>query len=443
MTLTAVVGQAQASDGREAGLQATHQALKKLGIGSPSLAIVVASRYYDSKKIASSVSSLLGETPTIGFSSASALTKDGQTKNSVAVALFSSPDIKITEHWLPGYAQSGRETASLLAELASSALQKEDKNRGAAELGTGSLGTGPLRRKPASAPQKEDQKILFFADGFNGDAEQMCLALTGTPLSIYGGLSSGNPHTGITSQIAGAQAGSGSLAAAIIEGNLKIGVGSDHGWRPVGSQFRVTRSRGFWIRALDGRPASEVYSQLFGYPARDWGFPPLNYLVRLYPLGIEQGQDLLIRSPLRVEADGSFRMNAPVRDGMDAYLLTGSPSTCIEAAQRAAQKASIALDGAKPALVLVLVDIAWQILLKAEAGSEIAAVQDVFGKDIPIIGGYTLGQVTPGKNGSPPDFLNQHITVIAFGEEEIEEKSTLTMRKPTEEEIEKRRESLE
>ena len=50
MTLTAVVGQAQASDGREAGLQATHQALKKLGIGSPSLAIVVASRYYDSKK---------------------------------------------------------------------------------------------------------------------------------------------------------------------------------------------------------------------------------------------------------------------------------------------------------------------------------------------------------------------------------------------------------
>jgi len=412
MTLTAVVGQAQASDGREAGLQATHQALKKLGIGSPSLAIVVASRYYDSKKIASSVSSLLGETPTIGFSSASALTKDGQTKNSVAVALFSSPDIKITEHWLPGYAQSGRETASLLSELASSNLQMEDKNKVTAKLGTGSLGTSPLRSEPVSAAKKKNQKILFFADGFNGE-------------------------------IAGAQAGSGSLAAAFIEGNLKIGVGSDHGWRPVGSQFRVTRSRGFWIRALDGRPASEVYSQLFGYPARDWGFPPLNYLVRLYPFGIEQGQDLLIRSPLRVEADGSFRMNAPVRDGMDAYLMTGSPSSCIEAAQRAAQKASIALDGVKPALVLVLVDIAWQILLKAEAGAEIGAVQDVFGKDIPIIGGYTLGQVTPGKNGSPPDFLNQHITVIAFGEEELEEKSTITMRKPTEEEIEKRKDNLE
>jgi hypothetical protein len=367
MTLTASVGQAQALNGHEAGLQATHQALKDLGMGAPSLAIVVASRYYDAKEVANSVTSLLGNTPTIGFSSASTLTKEGRTKNSVAVALLSSPDVEITEHWLPGYAQSGRETASHLRELAT-ANQTEDQ---------------------------QEKQVLFFADGFNGDAEQMCLALTGSPLSIIGGLSSGNPHTGTTSQIAGAQAGSGSLAAAILEGNLKVGVGSDHGWRPIGSQFRVTRSRGFWIRTLDGRPASEAYSQLFGYPANEWGFPPLNYLVRLYPLGIDQGQDLLVRSPLRVEADGSFRMNAPVRDGLDAYLLTGSPATCQEAAQRAAQKARLALGDAKPVFAMILADISWQMLFKANPGAEVIAVQDVLGRDIPILGGYTLGQVTP------------------------------------------------
>ncbi len=399
MTLTTSIGQAQAFDGREAGLQATHQALKKLGVSTPSLAIVVASRYYDAKRVANSVSSLLGNTPTIGFSSASALTNEGQTKNAVAVALLSSPDIKVSEHWLSGYAQSGRETAALLREL-------------------------------ASVTKAEDKKIIFFADGYNGDAEQMCQALTESSFSLVGGLSSGNPHTGATSQIAGIQAGSGSLAAALIEGNLKMGVGSDHGWRPVGSQFRITRSRGFWIRTLDGRPASEAYSRLFGYPARDWGFPPLNYLVRLYPLGIEVGQELLVRSPLRVEADGSFRMNAPIRDGMDAYLLTGSPATCLEAAQRAAQKARLALGDAKPKLILILADIAWQMLLKAQSGAEVAAVQDIFGKDVPIIGGYTLGQVTPSKDDAPPNFLNQHITVIAFGEEEKEDQtSSMTIKK--------------
>lgn len=414
MTLTASVGQAQSLNGHEAGLQATHQALKKIGMGAPSLAIVIASRYYDAKEIASSVSSLLGNTPTIGFSSASALTNQGQTKNAVAVALLSSPDIKVSEHWLPSYAQSGRETATRLLEL-------------------------------ASATPAKDKKILFFADGFNGDAEQMCLALTGAPISIVGGLSSGNPHTGTTSQIAGTQAGSGSLAAALIEGELKIGIGSDHGWRPIGSQFRVTRSRGFWIRTLDGRPASEAYSQLFGYPANEWGFPPLNYLVRLYPLGIDQGQELLVRSPLRVEADGSFRMNAPVRDGLDAYLLTGSPATCTDAAQRAAQKARLALGSAKPVFALVLADISWQMIFKARPGAEIAAVQDVLGDEIPILGGYTLGQVTPGKDGSPPDFLNQHITVIVFGEEEKDEDiTTVTIRKSAiERELRERQQRLE
>lgn len=414
MTLTASVGQAQALNGHEASLQATHEALKSIGMGTPSLAIVIASRYYDAKEIANSVSSLLGDTPTIGFSSASVLTNAGQTKNAVGVALISSNDLKVSQHWLSGYAQSGRDTAAQLLELATTKKKESQKN------------------------------IIFFADGFNGDAEQMCLALTGSPLSIVGGLSSGNPHTGVTSQIAGTQAGSGSLAAAVIEGDLKIGIGSDHGWRPIGSQFRVTRSRGFWIRTLDGRPASEAYSQLFGYPANEWGFPPLNYLVRLYPLGIDQGQELLVRSPLRVEADGSFRMNAPIREGLDAYLLTGSPATCTDAAQRAAQKARLAIGNAKPVFALVLADISWQMVFKARPGAEIEAVQAVLGDDVPIIGGYTLGQVTPGKDGSPPDFLNQHITVVVFGEEEKEEGTTAVNlnRSAVERELRERRERL-
>ena len=119
MTLTASVGQAQALNGHEAGLQATHEALKNIGMGTPSLAIVIASRYYDAKEIANSVSSLLGNTPTIGFSSASVLTQEGQIKNAVGVALLSSETISVSEHWISGYAQSGRDTATHLIDLAS------------------------------------------------------------------------------------------------------------------------------------------------------------------------------------------------------------------------------------------------------------------------------------------------------------------------------------
>ena len=383
MTLTVSIGQAQALNGREAGLQAMHQALNRLGSSAPSFGMVIASHQYQAREVVSGVSSLMGDTPMIGFSSSACLTSSGLHPNSVIVTLLGG-DVLAETRWLPGYAQSGRETGAQLAR------QAEE--------------------------QGNTRALLFFADGFNGDADQLCSALGEVSFPLAGGLASGDLHTGQCYQIAGPQTGSGALAAAFLRGDLRVGVGSAHGWNPVGSQFRVTRSRGFWLRTLDGRPASETYAQLFGYPARDWAFPPLSHLARLYPLGVEQGDQLLVRAPIRVEADGSFRMNAPVRDGADAYLLVGSRFSCEDAAQKAAQQALQQLEGRKPVFALVLVDIAWEMLLKSHPGSEILAVRDILGETIPIAGGYTLGQVVPGRDQKVPQLLNQHILVVAFAE---------------------------
>lgn len=384
MTLNVSVGHAQALDGREAALQAAHQALNHLGPGAPGLVIVISSHQYQPRDVANGISSLLGDAPVIGFSTPAGLTSDGQHPHSVVVALLSG-DFDAQAHWLPGYAQSSRETASRLTQMA--------------------------------AAYSDPQSLLLFADGFNGDAEQLCNSLAEANLPVVGALSSGDLHTGNTYQISGIQTGSGALAGAFLRGKLRLGIGWNHGWDPVGSQFRVTRSRGFWLRTLDGRPASESYARLFGYPARDWAFPPLSHLARLYPLGVEQGDAMIVRAPIRVEADGSFRMNGTVRDGIDAYMLVGSRLSCEKAAGQAAQQALLNLGEARPVFALVLVDIAWQMLLNASPGSEISAVQDILGPKIPIAGGYTLGQIIPGHEGSPPSFLNQHMLVIVFGEE--------------------------
>lgn len=381
--MIASVGFAQALDGREAGLKAAHKALNQLGANTPGLALVISSHQYQPREVLNGVSSLLGDSPMIGFSSPAGLTGNGQHPHAVVVALLSG-DFEADTLWLPGYAQSGRETASKIEQHVSARVER--------------------------------QSMLFFSDGFNGDAEQFCSSIT-SELNATGALSSGDLHTGNTYQMTGSQTGSGALVAALLRGNLKIGVGFDHGWDPVGSQFRVTRSRGFWLRTLDGRPASETYSGLFGYPARDWAFPPLSHLARLYPLGIEQGEELVVRAPIRVEADGSFRMNATIRDGIDAFLLVGSRAACERAARQATQQALLQLGNSKPALALVLVDVAWQMLLKAQPGAEITAVQEILGTNVPVAGGYTLGQVT-STHGHTPKFLNQHIVVIVFGESE-------------------------
>jgi hypothetical protein len=387
MTLLAAVGQARALDGRETGLQATHAALNALGSAAPVFGIVITSYQYDAQQVINGVASLTGNMPLIGFSAPAGMTAEGVHPHSVVVALLANPDIRAEVQWLAGYTQGSREVSQQLVEI--------------------------LQRSPKTP-------TLIFADGFNADAEQLCASLP-AGVNLMGALSSGDLHTGNAYQIGGTQSGAGGLALARLEGQIKVGVGYGHGWQPVGTHFRVTRSRGFWVRTLDGRPASEAYARLFGYPTREWAFPPLNHLARIYPLGIEQlDKSLVLRSPLRIEADGSFRMNATVVDGSEAYLLTGSLSACQAAARDAARKALDALEGARPVLALVLTDIAWQMLFEAQPGADVAAVHEALGPNVQIAGGYTLGQIVPGGEALP-QFLNQHMVVIVFGEpKEIE-----------------------
>jgi hypothetical protein len=388
MTIIAAVGQAQALDAREAGLQAAHQALSGLGSISPALGIVIAPHRFDPQLVASGVTSLFANAPLVGFSSSAGLTKIGAHPHAVVVAFIGGDDIQAESHWFPAYSQAGAETAMRIIQL-----------------------LGYEQQRPA-------ESVLVFADGLNGNTEEFCAALP-TNMPLVGGLSSGDAQSQTSFQIAGTQSGTGGMAAAFLRGNIQVSIGYGHGWHPVGSRFRVTRSRGFWVRTLDGRPASESYSHMFGRPAREWSFPPLNYLTRMYPLGFEQAHtdELLVRSPVRVEADGSFRMNAALRDGNDGYLLIGSPADCLNAARRAAEVALAALGQAKPAFALVLVDAAWQILLEARPGSEIQAIREVLGEELPIAGGYTLGQIVPAtEKDMHPNFLNQHIVVIIFAE---------------------------
>jgi hypothetical protein len=389
MTLIAAIGHAQILDAREAGLQATHQALNKLGATSPVLGIIVAPHRFDPQMVISGVTSLLANVPLIGFSASAGLTQNGLHTHSVIVALIGGDSLQAEAHWFSDYSQASAEAATRITQL---------------------LGY----------EQRSAQSVLVFADGLNGNTQEFCNALPAS-LPLVGGLSSGDPQSQTGFQIAGTQSGNGGMAAAFLRGNIVTAIGHGHGWHPVGSHFRITRSRGFWLRTLDGRPASETYSLMFGQHAREWAFPPLNYMTRIYPLGFEQDgtDELLVRSPLRVEGDGSFRMNAPLRDGSDAYLLIGSPNDCVAAAKQAAQQAVLALKKAKPAFALVLVDTAWQMLLQGRLGAEIKAIQEVIGDHVPIAGGYTLGQIIPaGERDEHPQFLNQHIVVLLIGEKE-------------------------
>jgi hypothetical protein len=248
-----------------------------------------------------------------------------------------------------------------------------------------------------------------------GNADLLSSSLGGLQIPVSGCLASGDLVRGRTYQIGGRQSGNAGLAAAVLSGDLALGIGMAHGWKPVGALARITRLQGQWIRLMDNQLPSEVYSRFFGYTARQWVYPPLNSMVRLYPLGFQDGEDFVLRSPIRVEADGSLRMNSGLVEGALADLMVGTQAGCEQACRQAAQQALSALGEATPCLAILLVDEAWQMLLELEPESEVNALRGILGDNIPILGGYTLGQIASNGSQGKSSLYNQHIAVLLFG----------------------------
>ena len=391
MAISAFVGSSQALYGREAATQASHRALEQVGRNPVFLGIVISSYHHPVQQVVSGVAALVGDAPLIGFSTSAEITADGLNQHSSTVVLLTGENINARADWWPGYGDDSRTVTQNMAN----ALQL----------------------------YHSEGSLLLVADGFNGDAKQLCAALPAGDYQVAGCLAGGSLHQARTFQIGGRQSGNNGLAAAFISGNLAIGVGAAHGWQPVGAFYKVTSASGPWVRELDDRRVSEVYADLFNYPARDWSFPPLNEIVRLYPLGLEGKADdpLLVRSPLRMESDGSLRMNTVIPEGTPVHILVGSTSSCLAAVKNATQQALKELGKARPALALVVPDISWQILFQATPGLEITAVREVLGPGVPIVGGYTFGQLARPFESSerqPPELLNQHFEIILFGEKE-------------------------
>lgn len=387
MSKTAVIGFARALDGREAARQAVQQALDQLGSNRPALALVFAGQEYSAADVAQTVGAQLGNVPIWGFSTTCPLSDAGEQARSVGVALLAGNGYKANANWWPNFAQDGSGVAMQFART--------------------------VRNQTGGA-----QGALLAADGVNGDAGQLCEPVDQMNLHVAGCLASGDFRQGRTLCLSGAQAGSGALSALFLSGRLRLGLGMAHGWKDTGWLWKVTRTRDVWVQGLDEISPARAFSTALGYPENEWAFPPLSEFLRLYPLGIETGgtEPLLLCSPLRMEVDGNLRMNARIPEGRMAHLMIGDPDACLAAVQSAAREALSSLGPATPVLGLMLIDQSWQTLLEGRSEGIFRQLRDAL-PDIPLIGGYTLGQLawpTPGYAASK--LVNQHALIALIGE---------------------------
>ena len=76
-------------------------------------------------------------------------------------------------------------------------------------------------------------------------------------------------------------------------------------------------------------------------------------------------------------------MNSPVQPGNTGHLMVGAPMGCLKAAEQAAQQAIAALRPAEPALALVFIDTAWQMLLEHQSNPILPALRGMLGARLP------------------------------------------------------------
>jgi hypothetical protein len=374
-------------DGREAARAAVQQAFSKLGTARPALAIAFIAQEYNISEALAGLNSFLGNTPLWGFSTIAPLTQNGEEPGSIVVAILSGSELKAR-------------TLFVASEELASGPDLDDFYQLASAL--------------------DLHGLILAGDGVNHNLPLVFPSLAKVTAPIAGCLASGDYASGRTVQFAENKSAPGALAAVALGGRFRMGIASGHGWQDVGLLLQVTQVKDVWNKTLDNLPAAEAYARFFGYPARQWAFPPLKDLARLYALGIEifpGSTDLILRSPLHIEVDGGFRMNAPIIDDQVAHLMLGDPNACVEATRDAAVKALRALGNAAPMMALVLVDQSWNLLFKAKPLDWLAALHSVLG-DIPILGAYTLGQIQRPSPDTLPQIYNQNLEIILIGQAE-------------------------
>lgn len=367
------IGLGEGPDPAQAAREAARQALR--AVPKPQLALAYAGIKLDQAKVHAALREQLGPDVLFGGSSYAEITTAGVTQGSVAVLLLSMDGLGCSF----------------------SSTQVSDKP----------YDTGLALARGAGKPSGAGLPLaLFFASISNGRENLTLKALRDAlgPCPVFGGLGCGDydlgmahPDFWLNYQYCGARLESKAARLALLEWprSVKLAFGFAHGWQPVAPPVRVTKARDAKVFELDGEPIFRFYRQFLGEEHDDEFFRLLIQRFGFALLGRDGGSR--IKLPIACdEKEGSISYY-PVEnlEGRDVQLIQASRRGLVEGAREAARKCQAALGGAAPSLVLMVSCCTRKAILHSRMDQEVDAVREIFGREVPVFGYYSGGEVAP------------------------------------------------
>lgn len=387
------IGTSDNKDAFEAGSFACQQAIDKVG-GQAELIIVFSSVSYDQEKMISGVRSVSKEIPLVGCSDSGEITTNGPTSEQVAVMALSADNID----FVIGVGL-GADKDSYAAGMAAAKQVKEKS-------------------------VKELSLVMTFLDGLaeNGAAVVRGIQeVLGKDMPIVGGSAGDDFLFKKTFQYYNDQIMTNAVINIGFSGEFFFGVGVRHGWKPIGLPMKVTEAKGSRIIKVNDRSALSIYEDYFGKKAEELIREPIARMAYTYPLGmsVKGSEELLIRDVVIANEQGEITCAAEIEEGSEIRLMLGEEERAILAAQEAAKQALSQLKVEAKA-IFVFNCMARKKLLGANIKNEIDAIQEVLGKQVPMIGFYTYGEVAPMAGEIGPKcfsvFHNETMTLMVLGE---------------------------
>ncbi|MFA5411634.1 MAG: FIST N-terminal domain-containing protein [Candidatus Omnitrophota bacterium] len=395
MAIQASIGLSAEKDPVSAAKEAVLQARRNLRAEKIDLAITFGSVDLFSAGLVKTLGVYLADTPIIGCSSTAIISSQGIYKRGLAVMLLSFPEGVYFN-------------TACLRELGAKMPQAAGEELGEKLL----YGFSGIRRDLG----------IMFSDGLMRENAKLIYGLQerlGSSFPFVGASASDNLRFSKSYLYFNHDIFSNAACGVLLGGKLNFGLGTKHGWQPLGKPRRVTRSKDNIVYEIGGVSAVNFYEEYFGYSLSKLR-RELKLISVLYPIGIylPGEEEYLLRNILSIENDGSLVFQGDVPEESEIRLMIGTKESALEAARQALEEAKKSLSGSQVNLVLILDSISRYLLLGRDADKELDVIREGLEQDTPLIGLYTYGEQAPltainyrGK----AYFHNQTISILAIG----------------------------
>ncbi len=260
--------------------------------------------------------------------------------------------------------------------------------------------------------------VLVFSDGLHVNGTSLVKGLTGKlpkEIAVTGGLVGDQDRFKETVVGLDSAPEQDTIAVIGLYGGIKVGYGSMGGWDPFGPERLVTKSKANVLYQLDGQSALELYKKYLGDQAKDLPSSGLLFPLSLRLEGRETG---LVRTILAVnDQEGSMTFAGDIPEGSYVRLMKANFERLVDGALGAASMSHESLGNTAAEFALLISCVGRKLVLKQRVEEEVESVQDTLGKETPITGFYSYGEICPvTPTEKQCELHNQTMTITTFSE---------------------------